>query len=522
MKRRFLLFLFLFSMMFCGCTNCEKNAGILTSAASAENSAVPPDVIQTLEYGNLQDLENADSFAVVAGMISDDIVKEHYPDAEIQYYQTVVDAVLAVTSDKSDVFVNDTLTLEYIQSSQKNVAMVPELLASDHYHFILPKTSRGEQLRDEFNTWLSVLKQSGELEQKRKFWCSDVQPEETLDFKTLPNVNGTIQIAAPASSRPEAFYYNNTLSGYTIDLIYNFCRDRGYAAELSVISFDSAMMSLVTGKADIVANFISYTDERAETVLYTDCIAEGGFGALVRTVSDGNGEDPNSFRNRLIKTFVTEDRWQLILSGLGITLLITVGGFLLANILGAVFCACTMSRHKILRIVADVYDRVMQGTPIVVILLIMYYVIFGSSDAPEALVAIIAFGLNHGASLAQQFCGAVTAIDKGQTEAALAMGFTKYQAFTGIVFPQAARVALPGYFSEIITLMKSTSIVGYIAVIDLTRAGDLIRSSSYDAFFPLLSVALIYFLIAFGILSLLKLVRKKLAPKRVSAKEADK
>ncbi len=113
-------------------------------------------------------------------------------------------------------------------------------------------------------------------------------------------------------------------------------------------------------------------------------------------------------------------------------------------------------------------------------------------------------------------------MDRGQTEAALAIGFTKYQTFTGIVLPQAARAALSGYFSTLIGLMKGTSIVGYISVIDLTKSGDLIRSSTYDAFIPLLSVALIYFLITFVILSLLKYIRKKLAPKRVTAQEAQK
>ena len=157
----------------------------------------------------------------------------------------------------------------------------------------------------------------------------------------------------------------------------------------------------------------------------------------------------------------------------------------------------------------------------VVILMILYYVIFGKSDISGVWVAILAFGMTSGASLARQFFGAITGVDRGQTEAALAMGFTKPEAFLGIVFPQAARIALSGYFSEIIGLMKGTAIVGYIAVIDLTKSGDLIRSSTYDAFFPLLTVAVVYFLISFGLLSLLKRIRKMLEPKRVAIHKED-
>ena len=116
----------------------------------------------------------------------------------------------------------------------------------------------------------------------------------------------------------------------------------------------------------------------------------------------------------------------------------------------------------------------------------------------------------------------IDAIDKGQTEAGLAIGFTSLQTFIEIVLPQAVRMALPGYFSELIALIKGTSIVGYISIVDLTRAGDLIRSSTYDAFFPLLSVAFIYFIISFVFLSLLKFLLKKLAPKRVITQEVEK
>ncbi|MDO4983597.1 MAG: ABC transporter permease subunit [Eubacteriales bacterium] len=481
------------------------------------------DAAQKPEYNTLSELANAKDFAIQTGTVFDQLVKEKYPQAKIEYYQEAIDCALAVASGKADAFVFDAPALEYIAACNDGVTLMPEYLEKDDYHFIMPKSERGEKLQKEFNEWLSEQRRNGEADRLYAFWCSNEEPTDVLDFKTLPETDGKIKIAFSPAGRPDVYYFRNCPAGYPVELIYNFCRDRGYGADVSVVSFDSLLPALASGKADIGATFISYTEERAESVLFTDTVKESGIGVLVRTVGSENEETFfDTLKNGLRKTFVAEERWKLIVSGLGVTALITLGGFLLANILGAAFCCCIMSRRKGLRIFADVYDRIMQGTPMVVILMLLYYVIFGKSNISGVWVAIIAFGLNSGASLAQQFCGAITGVDKGQTEAALAIGFTKYQAFTGIVFPQAARIVLPGYFSTLIGLMKGTSIVGYITVIDLTKSGDLIRSSTYDAFFPLLSIAVIYFLISFGLLSLLKCLRKKLEPKRVTAQEEAK
>ncbi len=494
--------------------------------AVVRDTSVPAsgeDEAQKMEYSSLDALDGEKTFAVMTGTVEDMFIKNMYPQAKIEYYQSPVDCALALTNGKADAAAYDAPALKYIAACTPGVVLIPEFLVKDDYHFILPKSEQGEALQKEFNEWFAFQKQNGEADRLYDFWCSNENPDYDLDFAALPETDGKIRIAAAPASRPDIFYFNNRPTGFPIELIYDFCRDKGYGAELIVTNFDSLLTSLTSGKADIGVTFVSYTEERAQSVLYTDCVLESGVGVLVRTV--GSAEKASfldTLKSGLKKTFVTEDRWKLIASGLGVTLLITLGGFLLANLLGVAFCACTMSKSRGLQILADVFDRIMQGTPMVVILMILYYVVFGRSSILGIWVAIFAFGMSSGVSLARQFTGAITGVDKGQTEAALAIGFTKVKAFTGIVFPQAARIALPGYFSEIIALMKGTAIVGYISVIDLTKAGDLIRSSTYDAFFPLLSAAVIYFLISFALLSLLKRIQKKLAPKRVVTQEVEK
>ena len=147
---------------------------------------------------------------------------------------------------------------------------------------------------------------------------------------------------------------------------------------------------------------------------------------------------------------------------------------------------------------------------------ILYYIIFGKSDISNILVAIMGFGLVFGAYMAQLFEGGIGGVDKGQWEAALATGLTKNQTFCGIILPQAVRTMLPGYFSNLISLMKGTAVVGYIAVNDLTKVGDIIRSNTYEAIVPLITIAVIYFAIACLLLSLMKMLRKKLAPKSIT------
>jgi len=516
--KRILFFgILLVCLLFSGCGSKQTEA----SGEDMKNG-ISEDSAGDLEYHDLEELKKTEKIAVVTGTVCDSVVKEYYPQAEVQYYPGVVDAALATANGRADAVVYDEPALRYLAASTSGVGVMEDCIVKDAYHLILPKSERGDEIRKEFNVWLEEEKESGRLQERIDFWCGGEEPDRAPDFETLPATNGSLKIAASVGTRPDVYYFQNNLTGMPMEMIYDFCRDRGYGAEVSLVSFDGIIPSLTSGKSDMVVGFISYSEERAESVLYTDCIMEGGMGVLVRKVSE---ENKTSFFKRIAdgfqKTFVTESRWKLILSGLGVTFLITLGSFLLSNLLGAFFCACAMSKKRGLRTLAGVYDRIMQGTPIVVILMILYYVIFAKSNLSGVWVAIIGFGLASGASLAQQFYGAVKGVDIGQTEAALAIGFTRPEAFIGIVFPQAARIALPGYFSEIISLMKGTAIVGYIAVTDLTKASDLIRSSTYDAFFPLLSVALIYFLIAFIILSLLKSVQKKLAPKRVHSQEAN-
>jgi len=212
------------------------------------------------------------------------------------------------------------------------------------------------------------------------------------------------------------------------------------------------------------------------------------------------GSITESFTNNLI----VEDRYRMILDGLQVTLLITFCAAVLGTILGGLVCWMRMSRWKWLQQVARVYIDLMRGTPVLVLLMLMYYVVMAPVDATGIVVAIVTFAMNTAAYISEMLRTTIQGIDRGQTEAGLALGFTPRQTFLKIVLPQVVRAVMPVYQGEIISLLKGTSIVGYIAVADMTRASDLIRSRTFDAFFPLIVTAVIYFVMAWLIGMLLQ------------------
>lgn len=185
----------------------------------------------------------------------------------------------------------------------------------------------------------------------------------------------------------------------------------------------------------------------------------------------------------------------LIIDGLKITVIISILATVFGTLLGALICFMRMSPNKALRQPARVYISILRGTPVLVLLMIIFYIVFASVDINPILVAVVAFGMNFGAYVSEMFRTGIESVDRGQTEAGIAMGFTKANTFLYIILPQAIRQILPVYKGEFISLVKMTSVVGYIAVQDLTKAGDIIRSRTFDAFFPLVMVAVLYFFI---------------------------
>lgn len=220
------------------------------------------------------------------------------------------------------------------------------------------------------------------------------------------------------------------------------------------------------------------------------------------------------FANRISTNFIDNNGWQAFLSGLGVTLSITIGAAVLGCIIGVLIAIAKVyhvksKKAKWLDVICSVYLTIIRGTPVVVQLMIMYFVILVNVDS--VMVAVLAFGINSGAYVAEIIRAGIMSIDSGQTEAGRSLGLSSFTTMRKIVLPQAIKNILPALGNECITLLKETSVVGYIAIMDITRVAMNIRSRTADPFFTLIFIALVYLVLVMLLTKLFNILEKRLA-----------
>ncbi|MDD2374244.1 MAG: amino acid ABC transporter permease [Eubacteriales bacterium] len=223
----------------------------------------------------------------------------------------------------------------------------------------------------------------------------------------------------------------------------------------------------------------------------------------------------SKLRTNFINDFIVDNRFTWLLSGLGTTIVITIFSTLLGLTLGLTLAIIKVLDYNGKRIffvtrLAEYYLTIIRGTPVVVQLLIIYYVIFGSINISKVLVAVLAFGINSGAYVAEIIRAGILAVDRGQMEAGRSLGLTYGVTMQKIILPQAFKNVLPALFNELITLLKETAVAGYIAIADLARAGDMIRARTFDAFLPLFAVAGIYLVLVVCLTQLMGKLERRL------------
>lgn len=213
---------------------------------------------------------------------------------------------------------------------------------------------------------------------------------------------------------------------------------------------------------------------------------------------------------------VVGNRYLMLVNGLSTTVIIAFGAAILGTVLGTIIALMRLSdwnpirRIYPLRIISTLFVDIIRGTPVVVQLMIMYYIILASTNISREMIALLSFGINSAAYVSEMVRSGILAVEKGQTEAGRSLGLSRLQTLFLIVLPQSIQIILPNLFNEFIMLLKETSVVGFIGLMDLTKAGDFIRSRTYSAFFPLMTVAIIYFLLITILTRIFSLGEKRL------------
>ena len=355
------------------------------------------------EGTSLSQLKDA-RIGVQTGTSFDEMVKEKMPDAQVVYFNTKADLVAALTGRKIDAFAVDEPVAQILSREYSEVAWLPEFLDTYSFAPVFPKTPKGEALRSQFDDFLQQLPDDT-LDMLASKWFGEDESAKTMpDITHLPAGNGTLRLATEAGYAPFEYVRDGEIVGYDIELSALFCEACGYGMEIVDMNFDGILPSVQTGKCDFAAAGINITPERMESVLFSEPTFSGGTVLVVlkeNAFTGDSGKDSlwGDIASSFNKTFIRENRWRLFVQGVGTTLLITVLSILLGTALG--FCAFMLCRNgsPAANTIARFCVWLVQGMPVVVLLMILFYIVFGRVDISGIAVAVIGFTLTFGASV---------------------------------------------------------------------------------------------------------------------------
>ena len=465
------------------------------------------------------DLEqfNSATLGVVTGSLYGGYSREQFPNASIKEFNTFADVLVALKGGKVDGIMLDKPNFNSVARTDKSLTSITVPAYSVEIGFGFQKNDAGNALQAQMNAFLAKLKAEGKIDVLIDKWYGETEPSETIPLDELASNAKTLNVAIDTTRKPFVYMYEGKPVGFEIEVLYMFCKEYGYNVNISDISFASGLAGLASEKYDLVCGGLYMTDERKESVNFSDPYMNAEV-VMAKCERSGFENFMLSLRDSFEKTFIREQRWKLIVEGICTTMIISVFSVLGGTLLGFALYMLARSKtkwlSKLAKGFAKVYSTIIAGTPTLVVLMILFYIVFTSPDMSGVVVAIIGFILTFGSFVYEQLSLTVSGVDNGQLEAAYALGYSRNQTFFRIVLPQAMKMFLPSYSGEIVSLIKATSVVGYIAVNDLTKMGDIIRGNTYEAFFPLIAVALIYFAITWGVAGLLGILKRKAEPKR--------
>ena len=479
-------------------------------AADGKQSAAQP------EYTEFSDLSGK-TVSMLTGAPFEELVRSKAPDVgTFTSFSNTPDMILALQSGKTDAFLSNNAIAALAVNRNHDLALFPQELQDGSFGFAFAKD---DPRRDMWQAAFAAIPQA-RIRAAWNKWTGADESVKALPEQDWPGANGTVRVAACDTLEPMSYAGGDgQLRGFDLEIILMTAKELDVRVEFSGMDFAAILAAVQSGKADIGAGSIIITPERAQAVDFLEYYP-ASFVLVVRAEETSTSQIETSetfwdgLRSSFNKTFIREGRWRLFVDGVLTTLLITILSILFGTALGfAVFMLCR-NGNLIANGVTRFSMWLVQGMPMVVLLMILYYIIFGSVAINGIFVAVIGFTLTFGASVFGLLKMGVGTIDRGQYEAAYALGYANRRTFFRIILPQAVPHILPAYKGEIVGLIKATAIVGYIAVQDLTKMGDIVRSRTYEAFFPLIAVTVIYFILE-GLLGfLVSRIQIRMNPKK--------
>ena len=464
---------------------------------------------------------------------------------KVERYNKGADAIQALLQGKIDCMVTDEAPAKAFQRVNPSLQILPETFDASSFAICVAK-DHGE-LKQSINHAIRILKANGvidsivnrhlergiavaytpktsadKLNSSADKQNSSSDAQHPSDAKKMGpealqklGLKKSLRFATNATFEPFEYYQNGKIVGIDVDVANAIGDVLGVDVEILDMEFDAIITSVQAGKADAGIAGITVTPEREKNIGFTDSYADVRQVIMVNSGDVKVADAQRGFLDKFKSCFIDDNRYQYMLQGLGNTLIITFFAIILSVILGTLI-AIVRARHerkgdwKIPNIICQFYLTIMRGTPTMVQLLIIYYVVFASADVNKIFVAVIAFGLNSAAYIAEVIRSGIMSVDNGQMEAGRSLGLSYGKTMRLIILPQAFKNVLPAMGNELITLLKETSISGYIGLVDLTKGSDIIRSITYEAMMPLGVVALVYLFLVLGLNAGVRKLEKRL------------
>ena len=495
-------------------TDERKEVILFSDSYMTSETAVIMKSDRIASSGKIDSLDDIDGKNVgyAEGSAYLDKIKSRFPNSQTYPYMSYAELIQALQNGRIDAYITDEPMAKFQMKETTGIKTIDEMITTDRYGFILNKNNT--ELCDEINKVLAEFRDNGTLDRLKKKWVEGEGDEKIELDDTADTSRGTLRVSTCLDSIPFAYLADNEIVGYDIELIRLIAQRLGYKVEITEYQFEMIINAIVSEKEDIAVGCITYTPERAESVLFTDSTYDSGTVAMI---ADSSVKQAGFFENlagSFERTIIRENRWKLIVDGLLVTIELSLLSMIFGTLLGFAFSFPLRSKNKLISRTASIISTILDGLPLLIILMVLYYIIFAKTNLSAITIGVIGLSLDFANSVAGTLNTGVKAVDKGEIEAAVSMGYKKRQIFTKIIFPQAANHMFPHYAGSVISLVKGTSIIGYITVEDLTKAGDIIRARTFEAFFPLVLTAVIYFIIARILVAVLSVFAKKLNPKR--------
>lgn len=459
----------------------------------------------------VDDLANA-KIGVQLGTTGDIYVSDEYKDAVVQQFNKGADAIQSLKQGKVDCVVIDKLPAEAFVEINQDLSILEEEFTNEDYAIALAKENT--ELLDKINAALKELKENGTAKKIIDNYIGDNKGSYQYETKEgTKHPNGTLVMATNAAFEPYEYMVKGNIVGIDADLARAIADILGMELVIEDMEFDSIITAVSSGKADIGMAGMTVTEDRLKSINFTDSYTTS---TQVIVVRNGKHNKLSLFSlERYKNNFVKDSRWKYIVDGLITTLEISFFAVLIGIFLGFLFAIIRATsdktgKLKLFNLLVKLYVTVIRGTPVMIQLLIIYYVIFASTNINKKFVAVLAFGLNSAAYMTEIVRSGIMSIDNGQFEAGRSLGFNYVQTMRHFILPQALKNVLPAMGNELIVLIKETSISGYIGIIDMTRGADYIRSRTYDAFPPLIAVALVYLVIVMILTALVGKLERRL------------